>query len=350
MRSAADEIRAAIAASADRAIPFEQYMEIALYGEHGFYTRRAAGRRRDFITSPEVGPLFGALMARVIDAEWQRLGRPHPFVVVDLGAGPGTLARSVLAAQPACATAMRYVAVEVSAQQRAMHPDGVESVPDLASWSAEQAKAPGGIDGIVIANELLDNLPFALAVFDGRWREAYVTQAPSGAFVEVLSAPFDPVPDVLAASARHGARAPLQRRAAALVADVLGRLWSGSCMVIDYARPTTAAVCGLDWREWLRTYRGHERAGHYLEAPGSMDITADVMADQLPAPDAASTQAEFLSRWGIEDLVEQGRQRWQAAASSPTLESLNMRSRVRESEALLDPAGLGAFTVLEWRR
>lgn len=47
-------------------------------------------------------------------APWKRIGRPDPFTVVDAGAGAGTLARLVAAAQPEGAGAMRYVAVEVS--------------------------------------------------------------------------------------------------------------------------------------------------------------------------------------------------------------------------------------------
>ena len=118
----------------------------------------AAGRRGDFLTSPEVGPLFGAVVARFIDAEWDRLGRPEPFTFVEAGAGPGTLARAVIAARPTCADALRYIAVEVSAAQRELHPPEVESVATL----------PGEVkSGVVFANELLDNLPFRLAVYDG---------------------------------------------------------------------------------------------------------------------------------------------------------------------------------------
>ena len=74
-------------------------MDLALYGEHGFYASGGrAGRRGDFITSPEVGPLFGAVLARAIDAWWNELGRPSDFAVVEAGAGPGTLARAILAA------------------------------------------------------------------------------------------------------------------------------------------------------------------------------------------------------------------------------------------------------------
>ena len=176
-------------------------MERALYGPDGFYTRGGqAGRRGDFLTSPEVGPLFGAVLARFLDAEWERLGRPAPFTVVDAGAGPGTLARSIVAAAPECRAVLRYIAVEVAEVQRRDHPPGVESRADVPA---------DPFVGVVIANELLDNLPFRLAVFDGAWREAFVDRDDDGTLTEVLSAPFDPLPAVLPATAPLGARAPL---------------------------------------------------------------------------------------------------------------------------------------------
>jgi SAM-dependent MidA family methyltransferase len=336
--SAADDIRRAIQ-SAGGAIPFVRFMELALYGAHGFYVTGRAGRRGDFLTSPEVGPLFGAVFARLLDAEFERLGRPDPFTVVDAGAGPGTLARTVLAARPACAPALRYVAVEVSAAQRRDHPADVESRSDLP---------PEPIDGVVFANELLDNLPFRLAVFDGAWREAYVAEGADGTFVEILAAPIDPVPSVLPPRPPHGARAPLQDDAVDWLIAARAIVRSGRVVVIDYARQTTTALAMSSWRDWLRTYRGHTRGGHYLAAPGERDITADVALDQLPGPDAVTAQARFLEHWGIDELVEEGRAAWAGAAAAPDLRALTMRSRAREAEALLDPAGLGAFTVAEW--
>jgi SAM-dependent MidA family methyltransferase len=321
-------------------MPFRRFMELALYGEHGFYAAGGrAGRGGHFLTAPEIGPLFGTVLARFCDAEYERLGRPDPFTVVDAGAGPGTLARAVLAARPRCRPALRYVAVEISAVQRARHPGEIESRADLP---------PGPIDGVVIANELLDNLPFRLAVFDGAWREAFVTEDVGGAFVEVLGPPIDPVPSVLPAHPPHGARAPLQDDAAGWLAAARGIIRSGRVVVLDYVRPTTAEFATRPWREWLRTYRGHERGGHYLARPGEQDITADVALDQLPEPDAVRTQAQFLRRWGIDELAAEGRRAWARAAASPDLVAMTMRSRVREAEALLDPGGLGAFTVAEW--
>ena len=329
-------------------VSFETFMDLALYGEHGFYASGGrAGRRGDFITSPEVGPLFGAVLARAIDAWWNELGRPHDFAVVEAGAGPGTLARAVLAARPSAldVSGARYVAVEISDVQRASHPDGVESVAVMPD---------GPIVGVVIANELLDNLPFRLVVHDGGWREAFV-QRDGDRFVEVLRPLDGPVPAELPASGvPHGARAPLQERAGAWSRTALDRLERGRLVVIDYAVARTAELALRPWREWLRTYRGHDRGGHYLSDPGTQDITTEVAIDQLAAavgvPDAVRTQAQFLQRWGIDELVAEGRAIWEAQAARPGLEAMRARSRVREAEALLDPAGLGGFTVMEWAR
>jgi SAM-dependent MidA family methyltransferase len=336
-----DEIRAEIASCGP--IPFERFMELALYGEHGFYVREGggmAGRRGDFITSPEVGPLFGAVVARYLDAEWERIGRPDTFTVVDAGAGPGTLARSVLGATPACLGALDYLAVEISPVQRQRHPEGVTSLAALPT---------GPIDGVVIANELLDNLPFRLAVFDQGWREAYVDLDADRRFVELLSAPFEPAPATLPPTAAFGARVPLVDRAAAFVGDARTLVRSGAVVVVDYAAARTALLAARPWRDWLRTYRGNERGEHYLTSPGTQDITIDVPLDQLPEPDAVRTQAQFLGLWGIDDLVAEGKRVWTEQAARPGLEAIRMRSRITEAEALLDTTGLGGFLVAEWR-
>jgi len=343
--TAAPEIRAAID-EAGGAIPFEEFVRLALYGVRGFYSRPAderggsAGRRGDFITSPEVGPLFGAVVARFLDAEWERLGRPDPFTVVDAGAGPGTLARSILSAGPACTPALCYVAVEISAAQRERHPDGVESLAELPTEP---------FDGVVLANELLDNLPFRLAVFDAAWREAFVVDRGDGSFGDVLSSPFDPVPRGLPATAPHGARAPIQSAAVAWIGRARALVRSGSVVVFDYTSPSTAALAARPWRDWLRTYRGHMRGEHPLVAPGSQDITTEIALDQFPDADAVRSQSQWLQLWGIDELVAEGKRIWNEQSARPGLDAIRMRSRVSEAEALLDPAGLGAFTVAEWR-
>jgi SAM-dependent MidA family methyltransferase len=339
-RSASDDVRRA-ADAAGGLLRFDKFVEIALYGTHGFYrVAGRAGRRGDFLTSPEVGPLFGAVVAREVEWWGHALARPDPFVVVDAGAGPGTLARAVLAARPGCSAAMRYVAVEISEAQRAMHPVGIESRADMP---------PVRFTGVIIANELLDNLPFRLFVFDDGWREAFVSYDPQGErFVERLAASEAPAIHLPAAPA-HGARVAVCEQASAWVRASLDSLVAGRLVLLDYCT-TTSSMALRPWREWLRTYTGHEKGAHYLSAVGEQDITIEVPLDQLPPRDAVSTQAEFLASHGIDALVEEGRVVWEKSASSPGLAAMTMRSRVREAEALVDAAGLGAFSVAQWRR
>jgi SAM-dependent MidA family methyltransferase len=338
--SAAESITAAITA-AGGAISFEQYMGLALYGTGGFYQDGGkAGRRGDFITSPEVGPLFAAVVARYLDHCWNELGCPESFDVVEVGAGPGTLARGIFAAQPQCLSAMKYVAVEISDSQRAMHPDFVESVESFPNRS---------IQGVVLANELLDNLPFKLFVYDGAWKEAFVALGDGGEFVEVLRH-VENIPEVLPKNAPLGSRAPIQTAASQWLLDVSKKMSNGKVLVFDYCSQSTSEIAVSPWREWLRTYKDHERGVHYLLEPGTQDITTQVMIDQLmkvvPSLSVAN-QSEWLNSYGIGELVSKGMDYWDAHKSSPDIAAMKMRSRSNEAEALTSQDGLGAFSVLE---
>lgn len=321
---------------------FDEYLERALYHpERGFYAAGGqAGRRGDFLTSPEVGPLFGAVLAQAMDAWWHEWGEPDPFTVVEAGTGPGTLARAILAAAPECTPALRYVTVERSAAQRAQHPDGVEALAELPD---------GPITGVVVANELLDNLPFRLLerTADG-WAEVWVDEGRE-ALLPSVDAEVSPAVAALDDVAT-GARIPVQDRAAAWLHDALALVERGRVLIVDYA-DTTASMANRPQQQWLRTYRGHERGGDPLDAPGTQDITVEVAVDQLAAvrpPDANWSQAEFLQAHGIDELVDEGRRLWAERAHLGDLAAIRARSRVTEAEALLDPAGLGAFRVLEW--
>lgn len=361
---------------------FDEFVELALYapGEGFFATGGGAGRAgADFVTSPEVGPLFGAVVGRWLDRRWHELGRPDPYVVVEAAAGRGALAISVLHSRPECAPALRYVLVERSEELRARqgehlamsHPFealGPEHDPDVDPPDqpvAGRGQGPivcaledlpaAAVDGVVIANELLDNVAFRLLERTARgWDEVRVTEH-DGVLVELLVPADDDVAhsaDLLASDAAVGARLPLQREAGEWLRRALDTVRRGSVLVIDYAA-SSAELAARPQDEWLRTYRGHDRGGPPLMSPGSQDITCEVAVDQLERIAPASrrmAQAEWLAEHGIDELVEEGRAVWAAAAGAPDLAAVRARSRITEAEALCDPAGLGAFAVLEWQR
>ena len=153
----------------DGAISFSEFMKFALYDEtEGFYAHGGAGRKKDFITSPEVGPLFGKIISRAIDKCWIEFGKPSHFTFLECGAGPGTLAKSILRSQMQCKGALKYIAVESSSQQIQTHPSTVQTLSTM----------PNEIEvGIIFANELLDNLPFDIfeSQNDGSWLEVKIT-------------------------------------------------------------------------------------------------------------------------------------------------------------------------------
>jgi SAM-dependent MidA family methyltransferase len=337
-------------------VRFDEVVELALYEPvGGFYEGggRAGGGGADFITSPEVGELFGAVLARTLDSWWVELGRPDPFVVVEAGAGTGTLARSILAA--GLPAAMRYVAVERSAALRSVATDRLSGRADVV------ADLPAGpFDGVVLANELLDNLPFRLLQRTGDtsgrqddqirhqfgWGEVFV----DGDLAEVLMPADEDVAaeaDRLAPDAPVGARIPLQHHARDWVAAAVNGLRRGRVVVIDYA-DTTPSLASRPWTDWVRTYRGHGRAGHPLEQLGSADITCEVAVDQLRRPTLDRAQADFLRARGLDELVDTARRAWTERAHIGDLQALKSRSRVTEGAALTDPSGLGGFRVLEW--
>lgn len=334
--TAADLVRREV--DANGPISFSRYMELALYDpEFGFYADGGAGRRRDFITSAETGPLFGAVVARALDTWWHELGCPATFTFVDAGAGPGTLARSILRAEPECAEALDYVAVETSAAQRARHPDTITSVAEM----------PESVElGVVFANELLDNLPFDICQFvpgEG-WSEVRVGISDGGVVEVLVPTGHEPLQG---GDLNRRSRVPIPTHAVRWLTRTLASVGTGWVVVIDYAVDRYPVAD----RDWLRTYSGHERAGSPLDDPGSKDITADVDISALRAVRPTSDefiQSAWLLRHGIEELVEQGRAYWHQHAAAPDIAAVAMRSRVSEAEALLDPEGFGGFAVLEW--
>ena len=370
-------------------LPFDEWMEAALYDPDGGFFARAssspsspggAGRARgDFLTSVEVGSLFGALVARAADDWWDQLGRPDPFLVVDAGAGRGQLARDVLRAEPRCAPALHYVLVERSAGLRAVQADQLPlepaelvlgpavppepdeepvAIPGSGPILTALAELPAGpATGVVIANELADNLPFRIVERTAAgWNEIRVAAAgPSFAEIalpadESLAARADRLADGFVPPA--GTRIPVPTALPGWLRTAAAMLRRGVIVIVDYAAPAEE-LAARGQAGWLRTYRAQQRGVSPLDHPGSQDITADVPLEALHRAAAAAglsvlaepTQAEWLRTLGVDELVAQARAAWHSRTAND-LAAITARSRVHEAEALVDPAGLGAHRVM----
>jgi len=304
----AGQVREQIATSGP--VGFDTVMNVALYdADSGFYEvgGRAGRRDGDFITSPEVGPLFGAVISEALDTWWRDAGSPPVFRVVEAASGRGTLARTIKVAAPACLEALDYVMVETSAAQRELS-EGIGPQFRTATQMPDHAH-------VVLANELLDNLGFRIGRTDsaGEWHEVLITHdAADQAFAEVTGPWVTPLPPA--------------------IDDVLRELKA----------PTgTDVPVAVEARSWIT----HARS--VADRVVCFDYGAST-AELATRSNRGWAQAEWLRSHGIMDLVAEGRQIWEKRAGVGDLAAIRARSRQVEAEALLDPAGLGGFVVLEW--
>ena len=360
--AAEDAIRAELATRGP--ITFARFMALALgHPDGGYYTGPQARpiRGGDFLTAPELHPIFGAALSRQMAEAWERLGRTDPFTLVEYGAGAGTLALAILAGlrddRSPLADALAYAPIELNPYRRAELAEragaaGLRLVAQRTDLEHRDGAAP--VAGAVLANEFLDALPVhVVEIHEGRPREVHVCVTTAGEFEELLLAPSTPAIaarlDALAAAGatfEEGQRAELCLALDGWVADVAATLSSGIVVLIDYGAPAPRLYGPRHRAGTLMTYRGHTADGSpdapYREV-GERDITAHVdtttLARLLEAAGFAvlgeTTQAELLVGCGLEELLERERSRTADAAALLLLRSAVMR--------LLDPRHLGGF-------
>ncbi len=334
------------------ALDFAHYMDLALYAPAlGYYAAGAAkfGAEGDFITAPEISPLFGQTLARQIAQVLTLTGGD----VFEAGAGSGALAATVLGAlaELDCLPDHYYI-LEVSAdlrERQAQHiaqqlPDLVQRVVWLDSW-------PETMTGCVMANELLDALPVHIL----HWRDEGIYQRqviwgdqgfawqdaplPAGELRELAEQIAVP-PDYLSEIGLVGQ---------AWVRSLADRVQHGVVLLIDY---------GFGEREYYHPQRSqgtlmcHYR--HFAHPdpfyfPGLQDITAhvDFTAMTVSAQQGGlklagfTTQAHFLANCGITDLL----------AHTPPDQPAKYLPQVAAVQKLMSPAEMGElFKVIAFTR
>jgi SAM-dependent MidA family methyltransferase len=325
-------------------ITFAQYMDLVLYAPGlGYYVAgaRKFGDAGDFVTAPELTPLFGAALARQIEVV---VATTSAREIVELGAGSGALAASMLnALAEAKALPSRYAILEPSPELRARQQATLEALSARSGARIEWIeRLPDTIGGIVVMNEVLDAIaPNMVARRDGQWYERGVALA--DATFAWAERPLDDAKLLALARARFpddgDYLSEVNPAAEALVATIAKRVGEGGILIVDYGFPA---------REYYHAQRASGTlVGHYRHRvhddpflwPGLSDLTSHVdftaiaRAGQRAGLRVAgfATQASFLLGCG---LLE----RLRAAGTPGSVDYVRASAAV---QTLLSPAEMG---------
>ncbi|MCM2328158.1 MAG: SAM-dependent methyltransferase [Lysobacter sp.] len=300
-------------------IPFSRFMELALYAPgFGYYAAgsRKIGGEGDFVTAPEMTPLFARSLAMQVRQVLERTGGD----ILELGPGTGSLAVDLFAELKSQGAApSRYRLLEVSPdlreRQRALVAERLPGDADRFEWLEV---LPDRIDGVLLANEVLDVLPCALVHRAGREileRGVVVTEA--GFAWEDMA-----LPDGELKRRAHGVIPPgdydylteVNLAAEGLVRSVAAALGNGLALFIDYGYAQNEYYHPQRSMGTLRCHYRHRFHNDPFFLPGLQDITAHVdftaMARAAQSADAEimgfTTQAHFLISCGLAVLLADG--------------------------------------------
>ncbi len=302
---------------------FDHFMGLALYAPGlGYYSNqkrkfglmpqsKSAGQNggSDFVTAPEMSPLFGRALAVQVR---QALLASSTNEVWEFGAGTGALAEQVLAALDGAGLQLdRYNIVDLSGSLRARQAERLSAWGDRVRWLDQ---LPEAFEGGVLGNEVLDAMPVQLLSFDGRaWAERGVALDESGAgfvFADRPGALRPPVEDAL--SFVPGTVTEIHPQAEAFVRTLAAGLRRGAIFLIDYGFPEAEYYHPQRTGGTLMCHHEHRADADPLVLLGQKDITAHInfSAIALAGQDAGlqvlgyTNQAHFLFNCGLVGLLE----------------------------------------------
>ncbi|WP_342316273.1 SAM-dependent methyltransferase [Lysobacter sp. FW306-1B-D06B] len=311
------------------AIPFSRFMELALYAPGlGYYSAGASkfGESGDFVTAPEIGPIFAACVAQSVAPVFQQLAagaEPSSSRFLELGGGTGAFAEVALKRlMELDALPDRYCILEPSAQLRHRQRERLQErlVPplfELVEWL--DGPFNDDWDGVLFANEVIDALPtprFAMEV--GEVYEEHVA-IEGGQFVRVLR-PADAflanavrhVERQLGREFEHGYRSEALPQLPYWVQAVSGGMRNGALLFVDYGYPRGEFYQPDRNDGTLRAFYRHRMHGEPLLWPGLQDLTASVDFTALAEAGVSAgfdfagycSQASFLLGNGLAGVLE----------------------------------------------
>lgn len=329
---------------------YAEWMGAALYDARQGYYRRGrptVGPDGDFLTSPEVHPIFGAAVARAAARLQRRIGEPPPLRIVEVGPGTGALAESLLAsvAMPASLTL-----VEGDAWARERQRERLARFGDRVEWRESIGDAAQRAHGaqLVVANELLDAQPVHRLRFDGGgWSELLVECSPQGVFGDCPSELSDPAlaAPLRDARPREGQIAEVSPLRAELVGALAGLIDRGLLLLFDYGYPRRELYDARRREGTLMTFHRHAPGDDPYARPGEQDITCHIDIDQAREAATAAGLVWQPPRSQAEWLGELGEPLLRGIDDAPA----RLAAR-RALEALRDPEGLGRIMVMSASR
>jgi SAM-dependent MidA family methyltransferase len=327
-------------------IPFSRFMELCLYAPGlGYYSAGATkfGAAGDFVTAPELGPLFAACVADAVAPVLRQLGPGAEFV--ELGGGSGAFAEVALKRLLALdALPARYAILEPSADLRERQQQRLRErlnplLADLVEWLDGPPQEPW--NGVLFANEVVDALPTPrFTLRDGEVFEEHVALDGEGRFIRSDR----PADALLAAAVRHverqleapfadGYRSELLPQLPYWVQAVIGGMDRGALLFVDYGHPRSEYYQPQRCDGTLRAFRQHHLVGDLHAYPGLQDLTASVDFTALAEAcngagfDFAGycTQASFLLGNGLVQRLEEAE-----AKARDELARLRLRQEVKQ--------------------
>jgi SAM-dependent MidA family methyltransferase len=298
-------------------LPFVDFMDMALHLPGlGYYAGGSLkfGAAGDFVTAPELTPLFGQALARQVAQVLAASTVPPAPTLLEVGAGSGRLAADLLAAlEGLAALPERYGILELSGELRARQRETIEAaVPHLAERVVWLDSLPERFSGCVVANELLDALPtHAVAWRDAGLMERGVVRTGNGFDWAERPATGTLAEAMAALPVNPPYESEISLATRAWVAEWGRRLERGALLLIDYGLPRHELYHPQRDRGTLRCHYRQRAHDNPFWWPGLSDITShvDFTAVAEAGFDAGldvlgyTHQAGFLIGCGIGELL-----------------------------------------------
>ena len=298
-------------------IAFDDYMRRTLYTPGlGYYSggSRKFGAEGDFVTAPELSPLFSHCLARQCAQVLQDL---HESEILEFGAGTGTMASEILLElERLQQLPKRYLILELSAELRSRQQQTLQQkAPHLLAQVVWLDTLPQEFNGVILANEVLDAMPVhRICHQQGQWQEQFVgwsgerfTWQLADTSPAIPAAMLDSLPPV-----PEGYCTELAVEARQWVSQLGKCLQQGLILLIDYGFPRHEFYHPQRSDGTLMCHYRHRAHGDPFVYPGLQDITAHVdftaVAEAALEADLSvygyTSQAMFLLGCGLTDMVE----------------------------------------------